>query len=667
MGRRGRKCCCDDDCNQVILRDGTDWDGWTDAPADVGLPDGPAEFSTVNNANAAYRSGSVYHTNQVQIYVGDYEGDINDCVMRFPNITIPPGAKINSATLTVKMLVANSGVTARAGFEAVDNATLPVSVAEITAATLTASTVDFNISALGLGEDKQFPDLATSLQEVVDRPGWASGNAINYFVRRVGSNDTLASWAVDPFEGPIPVLTVEYTAEYGVLPAGDTTSIIHPRPSCNWAVDIEIDHQATMEGARITAGGLFVEWLEEVDATTSKIKLGNLQCFTIEVAIGSPLWIRFIEANEGTYYEDPNDRHFKIEVWDGDPEDDASSLINSKCVLRNHQLCDAESQEVEITLAASDIAPLVIGMVRAQDTQYDDPDCVPVDCFPDASCESGGPPNYVITGVRAVISGHGLISADASLDGAMWDDGTQTNILDCHPRQHIEMDLSPLNGSFSYELWSYLWDFDAGRFIKDYKVSPEETARLVSNWEAGILCEDEIETFKDRKLGWSTPTGGVTVTGIETNTASCGYEWPETNGDATEELSYWIDWFANSWRPGHGQFPQATQGGADIGGLRVRWWGNNQTMTRFVDITDPQNSSEIIGNALRDIEVLYCTLPALGWTFESQSNSVTTEGYTSDATQPTSDPADGPYVTYTLEWTNNDITCTMELDYVQLR
>lgn len=103
--------------------------------------------------------------------------------LRFTNVTIPPGATINSATLTQKK---NGNEWSTVIFtwrgEAADNAAAFSGGEDMTARALTTASVSCseNTNHTG-GTFYSLPagaDLKTIVQEIVDRAGWASGNAL---------------------------------------------------------------------------------------------------------------------------------------------------------------------------------------------------------------------------------------------------------------------------------------------------------------------------------------------------------------------------------------------------------------------------------------------------------------------------------------------------------
>ncbi len=78
--------------------------------------------------------------------------------------------------------------------------------ADLTSRTRTAAQVKWSPAAWSTaGEKRQTPDLSAILQEIIDQPGWASGNALVVIIRDDKSNPskgTLAA-AARPTSGPV--------------------------------------------------------------------------------------------------------------------------------------------------------------------------------------------------------------------------------------------------------------------------------------------------------------------------------------------------------------------------------------------------------------------------------------------------------------------------------
>lgn len=121
--------------------------------------------------------------------------------LRFTNVAIPPGATITSATLTVytnaNMAAATVNDEVRVYGEDVANPSALSSGADGVsrfAAAVTTATVDWYVwEANGpLSNADQpviSPDISSIVQEIVDLGGWASGNAMMFFVVDLGTQD----------------------------------------------------------------------------------------------------------------------------------------------------------------------------------------------------------------------------------------------------------------------------------------------------------------------------------------------------------------------------------------------------------------------------------------------------------------------------------------------
>mgnify|MGYP001399908884 CR=1 FL=1 len=99
--------------------------------------------------------------------------------LRFTGVTIPQGATIDSATLDVEIISTtydDPDLTIYA--EATDDAaTFASSSNNISGRTSTTATVTWTATAIGAGV-KTSPSIAAIIQEIVNRPGWVSGNNI---------------------------------------------------------------------------------------------------------------------------------------------------------------------------------------------------------------------------------------------------------------------------------------------------------------------------------------------------------------------------------------------------------------------------------------------------------------------------------------------------------
>jgi hypothetical protein len=133
--------------------------------------------------------------------------------LRFRGVSIPAGAIIESASLQFEADEAHGGLaTLLIEAEAVDDAA-PIQELDddLGARVRTTASVPWSpadwLSKGDAGPAQQTPDLSPLLEEVVQRPGWASGNAI---VLLVSGDGVRTAESVEGSPAGAPLLSVEY-------------------------------------------------------------------------------------------------------------------------------------------------------------------------------------------------------------------------------------------------------------------------------------------------------------------------------------------------------------------------------------------------------------------------------------------------------------------------
>lgn len=123
---------------------------------------------------------------------------------RFASVAVPQGATITSATLTITAWANGSGAPdVSLGAVASDNAARPASGTDVTAAPMTTAAVTWSVASRPAAP-VNLPDISTIVQEIVNRSGWQSGNAIMVIAKGLGGGN---SNVVDKGE----TLTVTYS------------------------------------------------------------------------------------------------------------------------------------------------------------------------------------------------------------------------------------------------------------------------------------------------------------------------------------------------------------------------------------------------------------------------------------------------------------------------
>lgn len=193
--------------------------------------------------------------------------------LRFRNVTIPKGSIINSASISVvptgsttdEPLVTMYG-------EDIDDAPAFVNgtTNTISSRTRTTASVVWSSTNLGAPSPPRYssPSLTTIIQEIVDRVGWASGNALNILIQGGSSSfRDLRFWAFE-LGSDFPELDIDYTPPTPVM--------------VGIPADIEFEGFPSTQQAQFPAGAPVDIQFEGLSST-----------FTMQVAAGATGDIQF--------------------------------------------------------------------------------------------------------------------------------------------------------------------------------------------------------------------------------------------------------------------------------------------------------------------------------------------------------------------------------------
>lgn len=145
----------------------------------------------------------------------------------FSSVTIPQGATISSASITLKS--DGSGdlpVPVDIYASDADNPLAPASNAECTGATPTTASTYWNIESWSTSN--QSPDIKSVIQEIVNREGWQSGNSILLFVKyrngEIAYGKTVSVYMREIASGIYKAtLDVEWSESSGTIKAGSSS------------------------------------------------------------------------------------------------------------------------------------------------------------------------------------------------------------------------------------------------------------------------------------------------------------------------------------------------------------------------------------------------------------------------------------------------------------
>ena len=162
----------------------------------------------------AYDSGT-FNSNLAYFVIGHFDDASQQAFCRFTNVTIPKGATIVSAKVSLQAYSDYSATTCNVtvACEAADNPAAPTTKADLYGRSRTTGTAWSSISSWTNNSVYDTPDIAADVQEVVDRAGWASGQAMQVFFDD-NSSSAAAFRAGDSYDGSsttCALLTVEYS------------------------------------------------------------------------------------------------------------------------------------------------------------------------------------------------------------------------------------------------------------------------------------------------------------------------------------------------------------------------------------------------------------------------------------------------------------------------
>lgn len=188
---------------------------WTSGSGNASNADTTASFNVAAGADDGLVRDSVFDNNDPAFNFGNFLGDDDDdpdnvrSFVRFANVTIPQGKTINSAIIELKTSMDHLSFVHWKDYgyilygDASDNATAPTNATEYDAKTKTTASnsevfnrgidqgnISYHILLPANGQKTYFP-CTQQLQEIVNRSGFSSGNAVQFlFNSKVLATDT---------------------------------------------------------------------------------------------------------------------------------------------------------------------------------------------------------------------------------------------------------------------------------------------------------------------------------------------------------------------------------------------------------------------------------------------------------------------------------------------
>jgi hypothetical protein len=231
---------------------------------------GTAESSGGSSGTYTYQIANTAHDgNQWNIwydtdfYVGNWDGINETGIWHFPNVTIPQGATITSSSIAMYARSASgtpSDLRLEYSGQAIDSASVPGSGNLPRSMTKTTARVNYDPAAWVTGQTYTSPSLNTVFQELVNRPGWASGNNMNLiFEPRSGSATQTDIELGDVTLGNPSTVTINWTQSatnfsswHGFI---DEVSI---RSDALNAAQVQTEHRSILSGNAARGAGVAV-------------------------------------------------------------------------------------------------------------------------------------------------------------------------------------------------------------------------------------------------------------------------------------------------------------------------------------------------------------------------------------------------------------------------
>lgn len=175
-------------------------------------------------------------------FPGEYYGGILNGSFRFTGVTIPQGATITSAKIRfIASVYGNPAKQMHLKISGVDEdntaefTTSPISTARTRTNTTAAVDWDPNLSFSTPAEPFDTVDISSVIQEIVDRGGWSSGNALGIYIHDDGTSDgnylDFRYYSSYPTQSPQLIVTYEYGGSPSVSPSSSVSPSKSPSAS----------------------------------------------------------------------------------------------------------------------------------------------------------------------------------------------------------------------------------------------------------------------------------------------------------------------------------------------------------------------------------------------------------------------------------------------------
>lgn len=215
--------------------------------------------------------------------------------IRFDSIEIPQGSTINSAVIDFTVDEVNDAPTPTylrfQGHDVDDSATFGGNsdISDRLGSAATSAAVEFlEPSWVSVGATETTPDLSSIVQEIVNRGGWAAGNAMSFLVSGTGERTAEANGTL------APVLRVDFTPPAGVdirLMMSDSPDPVNVGSPLQYTIDLDNVNVLDATGVVLTdslpAEVTYLSHTASQGTCTYDVSGGTLNCMLGTIAGGA--------------------------------------------------------------------------------------------------------------------------------------------------------------------------------------------------------------------------------------------------------------------------------------------------------------------------------------------------------------------------------------------
>ncbi len=212
-----------DDAENWTIEAGTAGNTTLNYQVSAGGDDTYIDYVTFNGTGGIISTGNSGHVDNVR-----------NSSIRFLGVSIPQGSLVLHAYLKLTAYESNSETVASKIYaNDENNAVAPTSYAEFAALGLTATSISWVSSVWTQNVEYTSPDIATVIQEIIDRSGWVSGNALQILWKDNGSDvnvnppyhiKSAHSYNGSPSYAPKLSVTFQVSGTHGLLSSTHTDS-----------------------------------------------------------------------------------------------------------------------------------------------------------------------------------------------------------------------------------------------------------------------------------------------------------------------------------------------------------------------------------------------------------------------------------------------------------